>query len=114
MSYGDILDTTRELLLRRAQQSGVPAEELGLDGSVPESDDDTDWPDTAGFFQVSVIVSGALDEEFTIGPTMYEVNIADWIADELPRDCTWEIIVSEYSYEDAGAVHYIVRSGEVD
>lgn len=114
MPYGSMHETTREYLIKRAQQSSVPLEKLGFDPdmSFEESlEEDVHAPDN--LYQISVIFDGALDEEFYV-QTDYEVNIADWIAEQCAEEAThnegasWEIIVQEYAYEDAGPVRYKV------
>ncbi|MDP8971201.1 MAG: hypothetical protein M3N52_12050 [Actinomycetota bacterium] len=106
----------RSHVIRRAQQCGVALERLALE---PASEDDER-------FLVSVIVGGALDSEFSLGDTMYEVNIADWLAERFRGNVdpacdpsaaeglaggeSWQIIVSDM----AGDTHYSVsdESGE--
>jgi hypothetical protein len=94
--------STREYLETRATQSGLSWEQV-----VGNEQEDTD-PAAV----VAVIFGGALDEEFCLWDTMYAVNVADWLAEQCAEESArqggedWEIIVSEYSYEDVGSVLY--------
>lgn len=119
MPYGNMLETTKQYIERRAAESAVSLDMLGLEPNIPEPDEaDEYWPDTDGIYTVAVIFGGALDEQFDIGPTIYEVSIADWIAEQCAEEAAkqdgegWEVIVTEYAYEDGGCVHYVTRSDE--
>lgn len=114
MPYGTISQATEELLKRRAGEGNIPVEKLGLDPEMPSIPDRI--PDN--LFAISVIVNGALDEDFYV-LTDYEVNIADWIAEDLRETARvqestpnaiedWEVLVTEVVYEDAGPVRYRV------
>lgn len=119
MPYGSVLETTRKWLTKRATESNISMDKLGLEPDMSfEEYEDQSAPDN--LYEISVIYGGALDEEFYV-QTIYEVNIADWIAEqcaiESRRNGTpgepleqWEIIVSEYAFEDAGTVRYRVSS----
>lgn len=133
MTYGSMHDTTRVYLIERAKQSNITLDKLGLDPDLSFEEapgDEVAIPDN--LYQISVIYGGALDEEFYV-QTIYEVNIADWLAEQCslesqknyelsvragiehddsslvaPAPESWEVIVQEYAYEDAGPVHYRV------
>lgn len=99
--------STRDYLLKRATESGLKWEQLAVDF---EEDP---------VYEVSVIYGGSLDEDFYLGDTGYEVNIADWIAELCAREAStdsesWEILVTEYLEEDAGPVRYRVTDQTFD
>lgn len=71
----DLRDTTFTLLKERAEQGNLEVEKLGLRPS--EITDDT-------FFFV-VWFDDFLDEHF-LANTLYEVNIADWLAEDCRRE----------------------------
>lgn len=62
-----------------------------------------------GILTVSIIIEGALDEEFDIKSGGYEVNIADWIAEKLESETirNYWVLVSD----DEGNTRYSVESG---
>lgn len=124
MPYGIMQESTRELITRRAAQSGIPIERLGLDPDFDKWYDDKGEPKGGTFaeigalfpdnlYEISVIFGGALDESFYV-ETDYEVNIADWIAEQCREESDkqggeqWEIIVSSYMHDDCGPVRYRV------
>jgi hypothetical protein len=120
MTYGTMHDTTRKLIERRAAESNIELSKLGLEPDLNTWFDDefqlkvgVELP--ANLYEISVIFGGALDEEFLVW-TDYEVNIADWIAEqcreesEKQDDETWEILVSEWMPEDSGPVRYRTAS----
>lgn len=123
MPYGTILEATKTWVLDRAAQSGITPDQLGLDAPAPscgleghEMDEDCDCesveiPDD--LYQISVIFGGALEEEFLVR-TMYEVNIADWIAEYNTFVCQlgvsagktaedWEVTVYNYAHSSGEA-----------
>lgn len=115
MTYGTPSPETVELLHLRAHQSGLDTDKLGLNPEIdyekPES-----WP--PNFYSISIIVGGALDEEFDV-VTDYEVNMADWIAESLRDDANimaedWSVMVHEVMYEDAGILKYQVTDETVE
>lgn len=115
MPYGSMHGTTEDWLRKRCKESG-----LDFEAAVhPDGQPETDGADTTGYYTVSVIFGGALDEEFCMGPTIYEVNVADWLAEqceyealkqqpspEYPKD-EWEILVHRFDDPDC---HYRVTS----
>jgi hypothetical protein len=118
MPVGTIHKTTRELIERRAKQSNIELSRLGL-----EPDMDT-WLDDEGnikaelpdnLYAITVIFGGALDEEFFVW-TDYEVNIADWIAEQCAEESRkqggeqWEVLVTEWIPDDAGPLRYRTAS----
>jgi len=111
MPYGIASSNTIEVLEDRSGQANIDFDKLGVEPEFDIENDDLD-----GIYQLSIIIGGALDEEFYI-KTIYEVNIADWLAEDL-RDSKieepWEIIVSEVAYEDAGTVRYRVTDETVE
>lgn len=93
-----ITEATREWLYRRSNQSAVPFYRLGIDSD-------------ASVFTVSVLIDGSEDEAFECtGP--YEVNIADWIAEQLAeiKDAhnihDWCVCVRRYTSEGTGDLVY--------
>lgn len=93
MTYGTIHSTTRDYLTVRAIQSGLDTAKLGLDPS------DENIDETVGCtFEISVVYGGALDEEFTV-VTEYEVNIADWIAEQCESEAIFNLDDLEYRDE---------------
>jgi len=120
MPYGTALDSTRRYIEKRAAQSNISLDKIGLDGELPEvNDSDPEWPSVpSGTYNIAVIFGGALDEEFTLVGTLYEVNVADWIAEQCREEAanqggeTWEVIVSEFSWDEPGTVRYRVSDSE--
>jgi len=112
MPYGSVSEETRELLYVRAHQGNLETDKLGLNPDV-DYDDPESWP--PNLYEISIIVQGALDEEFYV-VTDYEVNIADWIAEDL-RDneyvSDFVVMVHEVMYEDAGILKYTVTDETV-
>jgi len=116
MPYGTPSVETVECLHLRAHQGNLDTDKLGLNPEIdyekPES-----WP--PNFYEISIIVGGALDEEFYV-VTDYEVNMADWIAESLRDDPnmvegeTWQVMVHEVMYEDAGILKYQVTDETVE
>lgn len=104
MPYGSISDDVRAFVEMRARQNNV------IDRIILEADyceNGNEYPCDADcaceipdFFRtVSIIVGGALDEEFSIISGGYEVNIADWISEHLSSEILGEdywVIVSDY------------------
>ena len=78
MPYGTITKFTREYLTKRAAESNIALDKLGLDYEFPEEESELEKLDN--WYEISVIFEGALDEEFYV-VTDYEVNIADWVAE---------------------------------
>lgn len=112
MPYGTPSVETVETLHLRAHQGNLDTDKLGLNPEIdyekPES-----WP--PNFYEISVIIGGALDEEFYV-VTDYEVNMADWIAESL-RDShvtDFSVMVHEVMYEDAGILKYQVTDETVE
>lgn len=121
MPYGGIQKSTRDHLAKRAEQSGVPFDKLGIEvwthqpdcnGSVAEDTCTCNGADNT--YEITVIFGGALDEEFFV-TTDYEVNIADWIAETCAEEAakqdseSWDVIVAEPGGEGAtGVVRYRV------
>lgn len=94
MPYGTIHPETEAYVLMRAEQSNVS--------------DRIKCEDPDGDFTISVIVGGALDEEFSISANGYEVNVADWIAElltETVTDESWSVYV--YPENDNTAVYRV-------
>lgn len=114
MPYGTPSAETVELLHLRAHQGNLETDKLGLNPEV-DYDEPESWPEN--FYDISIIIDGALDEEFSL-VTDYEVNIADWIAESLRDDpevdCSWAVMVHEVMYEDVGILKYQVTDETVD
>lgn len=119
MPYGTVRPETREHILLRAHQSGIDVSKFTFEPSFDFEDDPTVnggvQPDD--LYEFSVIYGGALDESFYMLTDVYEVNIADWIAELLRTESEadadhgdWSVIVTEYAYEDAGVQRYRVDS----
>jgi hypothetical protein len=111
MTYGSVSEETKELLYLRAHQSNLETDKLGLNPDFDYEDPES-WP--PNLYEISIIVQGALDEEFYV-VTDYEVNIADWIAEDL-RDNNagdFDVMVNEVMYEDAGILKYRVTDETV-
>lgn len=129
MTYGAMHTTTKELLQTAALEQGwfdkvtwpdeLDWEEIEDEGDVPEN-----------LYQFAVIFEGALDEEFYLA-TDYEVNIAELLAQSCRDEAAsalrnddsveidyhestpaWEVVVTEYAYEDAGPVKVKITSGD--
>lgn len=117
MPYGTISEQSRAYIEYRARQSGIDLEKLGLEPEMPDLESEADEvPIPDNLYEISVIYAGALDESFYV-QSDYEVNIADWLAELCRNDVanetqssssSWEVIVTEYAHEDAGAVRYRV------
>lgn len=114
MPYGTASEDTKVLVARKMMnEAGVKPEHLIIEPELPSFEDMTDseceeYFNKHSLYNVAVIIDGALDEEFTI-EGIYEVNVADWIADDIEAshpDKAYEVIVSEFVLEDAGSVHY--------
>jgi hypothetical protein len=85
MPYGTISASTREYVESRAAESNISFGKLGID----ESEEVT----------ISVIYSGALDEEFDMS-SHFAINVADWIAEDLARmNEPWTVTVTQYGDE---------------
>lgn len=74
--------TTYEYVLKRAELSGIPASRLNL---ITEPDDNN-----PAIWEVYVTYNGKDDEVVIMGKTMYEVNIVDWIAENVATEATIE------------------------
>lgn len=119
MPYGTISENTRKWIELRAAQSNIPLEKLGLDEYVHtndcpagvDEDEDCICNGADNTYEISVIFGEALDESFYV-TTDYEVNIADWIAEDCANEVlkqpgeSWEVIVTEPN--DSGVVRYRV------
>lgn len=154
MPYGTMSPDTREYVEKRARESGIDLEKLGLEvfehnenclvqvsetlNQVCEQLAKVATVDTRqreaidaiqscvailedyssdcicdgsgqDCYDIAVIVEGGLDEDFSV-KTIYEVNIADWIAELLQEQASaqgfgsWEVIVTESG--DSGVVRY--------
>lgn len=88
MTYGHMHETTKEYLVRRATESNISLFKLNLE---PDEGDRAEVPNR--LVDVSIVIDGGLDEEFTVG-ALYAVNIADWIGEQLNG------IKSQHSIED--------------
>lgn len=134
MPYGTMHTLTNEWIKQRATHSGILIAQLGLEpdldflecegheslsgaiGNVEYCDGSCrstrDVPDD--LHEITVIFGGALDESFYV-QTDYEVNIADWIAEqcrheaEKQDDETWEIIVTRPTFNDSAEDTVIYR-----
>lgn len=85
--YGSISDEMRSWIEKRAKEGNV-FERFELEPSLCESPENCEQAESCicfvpGILTVTVIVEGALDEEFHIRSGGFEVNIADWIAEKL-------------------------------
>lgn len=84
MTYGGIGSDTREYVLKRAEQSNV-LDRIDLESEADDA------------YLLSVIIDGALDEEFCVGQP-YAANVADWVA-ELLRETVdtafWEVTLCQ-------------------
>lgn len=106
---------TQEYLKRRAEQSGLKYEDLGVDPDVSflfhDEDEEVSIPDN--LFTITILFDGMLEEEFYLWSD-YEINVADWLAEDCERiagkDEDWEVIVCPYVIDDAPPVHYKVSS----
>jgi len=90
MPYGSISEDMREHIESRAKDGNV-FERIELEPSLCETPEYCERMENClcfipGILTVSIIVEGALDEEFDIKSGGYESNIADWIAEKLDSE----------------------------
>lgn len=95
-----------DMIRERARRSNIGEANLALE---PENEENQK-------FLVTVLIQGAVDDEFYLGDTIYEVNVADWIAEnlqglgELNSDVEdWEVLVTVDNF-GAGETHYRISS----
>lgn len=108
MTYGIISDETREHIEERAAESNlfgvIRLETVHSDECASYLSDDITGESCAcdcsdePVYSLSIIVNGALDEEFDIRARGYHSNVADWVA-ELLRETLdtvfWEVLISD-------------------
>ena len=143
MTYGSMHRATREYIGERLKQSNLTWSKLGIEPcmEIEERGDELAYctlpndhnsvgaprnmrahlfllPGTqTEIYEFSIICDGALDEEFC-AVTMYEVNLADWLAEHCRKSIedeeieNFEVIVTNYVFDDAGEVRYRVSSWE--
>lgn len=105
-----ISEATREWLYRRSNQSAIPFWKLGLDVWFDSDREPIGYPN-GDVYHVAVFIDNVLSEDFECAG-MYEVNIADWIAEALDDAYvngaihSWHVIVSEYVYKGVGEIVY--------
>ena len=135
MTYGTPQAQTYAYIRTRAEQSNISVDQLGIMPcmSVKGDEDDERWeycmlpfnhegvdeyePQPDNLFTFSVIVDGALDEEWN-ARTIYEVNIADWIKELLDQEldvhegetADYLILVTRYAFNDVGEQVYRISS----
>lgn len=101
-----ISEATREWLYRRSNQSAIPFWKLGLDVWFDSDGEPIGYPN--GDVYKVIVNSGDKETESFYCAGLYEVNIGDWLAEQLtdlnPDD--WEVIVTEYAPEGDGALVY--------
>lgn len=73
--------TTKDWLTKRALGSGLTIETLALE------------PDGEAYYEISISYGDKADEKFFLGETMYEVNIADWLAEQCRDEAQLEFAV---------------------
>lgn len=98
MTYGVVSTDTRAWIERRARETETPMNLIDLESESEMS------------LEVSVIVGGALDEEFAVSSD-YAAQVVDWLAEIMPEQCGkefWELTVSS-SWGDS---LYYVAGGE--
>jgi hypothetical protein len=103
MTYGCISDDLRAHIEKRAEDGNVFGRfELEVSYCLNQNeypcDADCGCPVPSFFRTISVIIEGALDEEFDIISGGYEVNIAEWISEKLNSENVGDywVIVSDY------------------
>jgi hypothetical protein len=114
MTYGCISDDMRKHIEKRIAESKtirpvvLEVNYCQNDGCYP-CDMDCECPIPDGLFTISIIIEGALDEEFDIISGGYEANVADWIVEKLNSENVgnYWVIVSDYW----GDTVYSVESG---
>jgi len=85
MPYGTISPEVKNFVEMRARQGNVFGR-FELEPQTCEFPDDCEKAENCicfvpGLSRISIIVEGALDEEFEIRGGGFEVNIADWISE---------------------------------
>lgn len=107
MTYGIISDDTRDYIEERAADldiTGIRLESVHSAECASYLSDDVTGESyicdcsEEPIYSVSIIVDGALDEEFDVRANDREVDIADWIADHLREtigDRDWDVLVSD-------------------
>ena len=113
MPYGCISEDMRAHIELRASQGNVLGR-FTLEPNLCETPEICERAENClcfvpGILTVSIIVEGALDEEFDIQANGFEVNIADWIAEKLDSENVGDywVLVSD----DDGNTRYSVESG---
>lgn len=110
-----ISEATKEWLYRRSNQSAIPFWKLGL-GVTFDSDGEPIGYPNGDVYHVAIFIDNLLSEDFMCAG-MYEVNIADWLAEDLAEKygngeiTSWHVIVSEYTFEGVGETY--TRVGEI-
>jgi hypothetical protein len=90
MPYGCISEDMRKYIEKRAKEGNV-FERFTLEPALCETPEICELAENClcfipGIMTVSIIIEGALDEEFEIQANGYEANIADWIAEKLDSE----------------------------
>lgn len=118
MPYGTISTVTRDWLVARAARDGITEDQLGLEPELPDLESEAEEvPIPDNLYEISITFDGALDEVFYV-QTDYEVNIADWLAEQCAEESakqegeSWRIDVAFYSISDdyPGEYKYWVES----
>jgi hypothetical protein len=99
----------------RAKEDGLEVDVLGLDVETPEP---IEGVAHEGYHEFTIIIEGAVDEEF-VAYTIYEVNIVDWVAEQLREELNeaadWEVVVYPLTRHDGDSPSYRLTSwGEGD
>ena len=129
MTYGSISPTTETYLKLRAAKENIPWEKINIDPEwdkcenancgdisiMDEGCEDCDGGEIQPEFlrMVSIIYSGALDEEFYIDD-LYSINVCDWLAEQLTLQGNrygeeWEVILT-IPYPENSEVIYTVNN----
>lgn len=74
MPYGIMHDETKKYILDRASRDNITPKKLHLE---PD-----EGANPTRLVEVSIVIDGTLDEEFTIG-SLYAVNVADYLGEHL-------------------------------
>jgi hypothetical protein len=119
MNNGELREHTLDWVTKRAIQSGVSLDKLGIDPDLDEylDEDGATRPGVTlpdNLFIITILYDNSLDETFCILGD-YGVNIADWIAEDCENEATdgeyWKVILSAYSQEPGeGETQYWVDS----
>lgn len=99
------------VIVHAAKSAGLKPKDLGLDSEGNPSNQ-------APRFEFFVEYGGALDESFLVGYTMYEVNMADWIAQDLAAQSvrdggeSWTVEVYALPRTDGDSPTYAVFTND--